>query len=277
MKTNKTNIISTIGALLIALIFVSCGGSSAPKENANDSANELKRNEVEKQVKEFVYPLPTSFEVVEMLNRIGASYILTLSNEPTNVDKYFTEKSKALNLGVFGADLSYASTYNQKQQTIDFMNASRRLIEELDIAEAVDVDLAEKIEANENNKEALVELITNSFNDTYQYLNENGRAGISVLVVAGSYIEGVYIATHISDDTFNNPEMVNIILKQKESLNKLVEVLKEHAEDPNVKEVVADLNKLHAIYGSIAENAITEAQLAAIKSEIGAMRAKIVQ
>lgn len=274
MKISKLNIISVFGVLVLAIIVSSCGGNSSPKTS---ESTELKRSEVEKQVKEFVYPLPTSFEVTEMLNRIGASYILTLSNEPTNVDKYFTEKSKALNLGVYGADLSYASTYNQKQQTIDFMNASRRLIEELDIAEAVDVDLAEKIEANENNKEALIELITNSFNDTYQYLNENGRAGISMLVVSGSFIEGLYIACNISEDTFNNKEMVSIIMKQKESLDKLVVVLKEHAEDPNVKDVVADLNKLHAIYNSVVDGAISVEQLAAIKAEVNSIRGKIVQ
>lgn len=274
MKISKLNIISVFGVLVLAMIVSSCGGNSSPKTS---ESTELKRSEVEKQVKEFVYPLPTSFEVTEMLNRIGASYILTLSNEPTNVDKYFTEKSKALNLGVYGADLSYASTYNQKQQTIDFMNASRRLIEELDIAEAVDVDLAEKIEANENNKEALIELITNSFNDTYQYLNENGRTGISMLVVSGSFIEGLYIACNISEDTFNNKEMVSIIMKQKESLDKLVVVLKEHAEDPNVKDVVADLNKLHAIYNSVVDGAISVEQLAAIKAEVNSIRGKIVQ
>lgn len=274
MKISKLNIISVFGVLVLAMIVSSCGGNSSPKTS---ESTELKRSEVEKQVKEFVYPLPTSFEVTEMLNRIGASYILTLSNEPTNVDKYFTEKSKALNLGVYGADLSYASTYNQKQQTIDFMNASRRLIEELDIAEAVDVDLADKIEANENNKEALIELITNSFNDTYQYLNENGRAGISMLVVSGSFIEGLYIACNISEDTFNNKEMVSIIMKQKESLDKLVVVLKEHAEDPNVKDVVADLNKLHAIYNSVVDGAISVEQLAAIKAEVNSIRGKIVQ
>lgn len=60
-------------------------------------------------------------------------------------------------------------------------------------------------------------------------------------------------------------------------MDKLVVVLKEHAEDPNVKDVVADLNKLHAIYNSVVDGAISVEQLAAIKAEVNSIRGKIVQ
>src|SRR5690606_28686195 len=86
-----------------------------------ESTDTLEKTRVEQDVREFVYPLPTTFEVTEMLNRIGAAYILTLSNPVSNVERYLTEKAKAINLGVYSADLSYASTYNQKQATIDYM------------------------------------------------------------------------------------------------------------------------------------------------------------
>ena len=46
---------------------------------------------------------------------------------------------------------------------------------------------------------------------------------------------------------------------------------------PNVKDVVADLNKLHAIYNSVVDGAISVEQLAAIKAEVNSIRGKIVQ
>ena len=161
--------------------YVAC---SSPKKPAKVEAPvaELKKDTVKKDVREFVYPLPSAFEVTEMLNRIEAAYIFSLSNPTSNVDKYLSTKSQALNLGVYSADLSYASTYNQKQQTIDFMNASTALITKLDMQSALDAKLLEKVEANIDSKEALVEIITNSFYDTYEYLNKNDRSSLSILV-----------------------------------------------------------------------------------------------
>ncbi|MFW6043007.1 MAG: hypothetical protein ACOCPW_01485, partial [Marinilabiliaceae bacterium] len=122
----------------VALVFTACQSSgkkdSRDGEEKTKSEPRIEKEEVEEDVREFVYPLPTTFEVTEMLNRIGASYILALSNSDDNVDKYLTEKKQALNLGVYGADLSYASTYNQKQPTIDYMEASKKLVDALNMS-----------------------------------------------------------------------------------------------------------------------------------------------
>lgn len=270
------NLKNIIGLLVIAFL-ASCGGNTASNKAKDTENATISKSEITNEVRTYVYPLPTAFELAEMLNRIGASYSLDLANEPLNVDKYFTEKSKALNLGVYSADLSYVSTYNQTQSTIDFLNASRRLIEELDIAGAVDADLVDKIQANENNKEVLIELISTSFNDTYSYLNENNRAGVAVLVVVGTYIEGLYIASYISDDTYNNKEMVAVIMKQKEPLNKLVELVKGFENDPIMADITTDLVRLQSAYEGVTSESIKESHLKAIADEVLAIRTKMIQ
>jgi len=190
--------------LSVALVFSACqsGKKKDDKgENKSVTTQKIDKEEIEQDVREFVYPLPTSFEVTEMLNRIGASYILTLSNSAENVDKYLTETKQALNLGVYGADLSYASTYNQKQQIVTYMEASKKLIDALNITGALPTDILDKIEQNEDNKDELVEIITNTFYDTYEFLNVNQRGSVSMLVLAGSWVEALYITTNSSEDT----------------------------------------------------------------------------
>lgn len=265
-----------IASLIIAtsVILASCNMGS--KSSNKSKAPEIKKENVEKEVRDFVYPLPTSFEVTDMLNRIEAAYILSLSNPVSNVDKYFTEKNQALNLGVYSADLSYASTYNQKQETVDFMNASKSLIDKLDISAALDPDLLVEIENNLDNKDKLVDLITNSYYDTYEFLNKNDRGAVSMLVIAGSWIEALYISTHISEDTFDNKEMVAIIMNQKEPLNKLMTILKQVETNADVKETMEDLKILHEIYNSIDSGSITQDQLSAIKDNVAVVREKIV-
>ena len=99
-------------ALLVALsvVLTYCSSSKKDAEKAAEKKQELEEF-VEEQ---FEYPIPTSFEVTKMLQDASASYDDAVTNSPANVDKYETEWQKALNLGVYGADLSFASTFDKK-------------------------------------------------------------------------------------------------------------------------------------------------------------------
>jgi len=168
----KRSFKSTLFLSVVAVLILSLPACQGGKQKSKTSKGNITKEEVRK----IVYPLPTPFKVTEMLNRIEASYIFNICNPPENVDNYVTEKEKALALGVYGADLAYASTYNQKQRTLDYMNVSKKLLDELDIAAAVDPDIIEKIENAENDKEKLVKLVTNSFYSTYDYLMQKLQA-----------------------------------------------------------------------------------------------------
>ncbi len=269
------NLVTVIFIFSVVVLVSSCSNNS--KKSSDSVITEIKKDQVKEDVTEFVYPLPTAFEVTKMLNRIGASYIFSLSNPPENVEKCFTEKSKALNLGIYSADLSYASTYNQKQITIDYMNASNRLIGELGFEDAIDKTLPEKIEQVENDKDKLIELISNTFYKTYESLNENGRGSISVMVLAGSWVEALYIATHISEDTYNNVEMVKIVMEQKEPLNKLMALISDHDANKDVKEVGESLKKLHEIFNLLEDGSISQTQMEAISNEVAVVRSTMVE
>ena len=258
-------------------MFSACNMKRKPAGDSDQNGEKLEKARVEQDVREFVYPLPTTFEVTEMLNRIGAAYILTLSNPISNVERYLTEKSKAVNLGVYSADLSYASTYNQKQTTIDYMDVSKKLIDALNISGAISPDIVEEIEARQDDKDALVNLITNTFYDTYEYLNKADRGSVSMLVLAGSWVEALHIVTNITEDTFKNKEMVTIVMDQKSSLNTLMKLMEMVDDKPAVAEVMADLKPVHDIYNSIDAGSITETQMKEIIREVGIVRAKMVE
>lgn len=261
---------SLLSIIIVSTLITSC--NSGGKQAATDA----NKKEIEQEVREFVYPLPTSFEVTEMLNRIGAAYILTLSNPANNVNKYLTEKKQALNLGVYGADLSYSSTYRQRQEIMEYMSSSKELMEELNLSAAVDPKIIDKIEQASDDKDSLITIITNSFYNTYDYLKKNDRGGVSSIIMTGSWVEALYIATHISDDTFNNKEMIKIILDQKKSLDQLLEIMAKDQGNEDVQAVYKDLLPIKEIYESIELDAISEMQLNKIKTAIKELRDKIV-
>lgn len=269
-----------IALTLITSVVLLLTSSNMKRKSSGDGPQDgavLEKTTVEEKVREFVYPLPTAFEVTEMLNRIGAAYILTLSNPVSNVERYLTEKSKALNLGIYSADLSYASTYNQKQTVIEYMDVSKKLIDALNISGAISQDVIEQVEANQDNKDELVNIITNTFYDTYEYLNQANRGSVSLLVLAGTWVEGLYIVTHITENVYYNKEMVTIIMKQKASLDTLMELMQVAKDDPAVAETISELLPLYNTYLAVENDAITEAQVLFITKEIYRVRNKMVE
>lgn len=258
--------------LLVAtgFVFTYCGGK---KETPEEKKQELEAF-VEKQ---FEYPIPTSFEVTKMLQGANASYSPDIVNDPKNVDKYVAEWQKALNLGVYGADLSYAATFDKQQESIEDLNASRKLIEDLNITSAFSKSLADRIEKNLENKDSLILIITESFYNTYNSLNQNGDEKTSLLVVAGSVIEGLYITSELIKASDYNGDLLAVLAAQKDQVQKLTALMETYASDENVNRVLPFLRYVNLFYDQMGESKeITHGQFDDVASSISEMRTKIV-
>ncbi|MFC2096107.1 hypothetical protein ACFLQ3_00225 [Bacteroidota bacterium] len=280
MKTLKLHIRRTIVVLLTGVLMITITNCTRVKQGGSDneisSEAKLDKEEIETKVREVIYPLPTAFEVTGMINDLEASYILGLTNEIGNVDKYFTNRDQAINLGVYSADLSYASTYNMKQEVINYMDASEDLVFELGITGAFSLDFVKKVEKNIDNKDVLVDLITGSFYDIYEYLVKNNREELSLLVLTGTWVEAMYISCNISEVVYHNPELVKVILHQKGSLNDLIELLNPYKDHDTIQSVLNDLKPIKAVYDSIDETGMTQAQLKSLIEQSSNLRNKII-
>jgi len=230
---------------------------------------------IESELKEFIYPLPTSFEVTEMINDLELGYDIGVSNFTENADQYFTEEKKAINLGVYGADLAYASTYQMKQEVMLFLETSRKLADDLGIASIYDEGLISEVENSIDKKDELVDIITNSFYDIYSQLNQNGKANLAFLGVAGSWVESLFITTQVSANVYHNIGLVKIIHKQKTSLVMLMDLLNDNKGDEKIDKMIIELTPLYNIYETVDEN-FSEKQVNAIVTEVEKLRTQLV-
>lgn len=276
----STRIIRAIALylLIVGLLFAnhSCKPRSGEeKEEKKILFEPIAKEAIKSSLKEFVYPMPTSFEVIEMINDLEIGYDIGVSNLTENADQYFTEKSKAINLGIYGADLSYASTYQMKQEVMLFLETSRRLADDLGIASIYNEELIREVENNIDNKEMLIDIITNSFYDIYSQLNQNGKANLALLGVAGSWVESLFIATRVSSNVYHNIGLVKIIHKQKISLEKLMDILNDGKGDGNIDEMIKELTPLNNIYERIDES-LSEKQVNSIMMEVEKLREHLV-
>ncbi len=221
------------------------------------------------------YPIPTSVEVVDMLQRAGAAYVLGISNSPANVDRYFTEYSKALNLGVYGADLSYAATYQMHQEIRRYLQVCKQLIDELNISTTFNQGFVERVERNLDNRDSLINIVSESVYDTYIFLTEQRRDDLSLLVMTGSWIEGMYLTSQLAIGARDNTEITDIILAQDEPLEKLLELLDDHEDDPFIHSFFKDLEEIYEFLEGI-ESPMSSRQLDLFADKIEVLRTRVI-
>ncbi len=268
----KKHLIILMIAITPAVLLISCSGGK------KEVSNEEKKQEVEEFVeKEFTYPIPTSFEVTQMLNNAKTNFNNKVVNDPKKASEYVTTWKKATNLGVYGADLSYAATFDKTQETIDFLDVSRKLIDDLNIATAFNENMAERIEGNIENVDSLIYIVSESFYDTYNYLNQNGEEKTSILVIAGSVIEGLFITTELVKMSENKTELMNVLANQKSQVEKLVTLMGKFEEDPNVGKVLPNLRFIKLVFDQLGDDGkMTEGQFGDVASYVKSMRDEIV-
>jgi len=264
--------------MAIGISFTGCKKAQKDEESGKQKQKQeqITKSDIKEDVSEVVYPLPSNFEIAQTLNEIGASFIISLSNDVENVGNYVTEEKQALNLGVYSADLSYATTYNMKQYSMDYMDASRKLVEELGITGAYSPEFIEKIKDNFDNKDKLVDMVTNSFYNTYKFMRKQGKEELAMMVVAGTWIEAMYITTHVSENTYHNKKIVDLIREQEKTLKKLINLLKPHQGNATIQKVMKDLQPIYEIYQNRKETGFTKKQVEKIKTLSGEARNQII-
>lgn len=270
---------NTFSFLLIVTMVVSIVSCNSSKKSEESTAQATDKAEEANKIfeKQFKYPIPTSFQVAKLLEEAGAAFVLAITNPVENVDKYETQKSKALNLGIYGADLSYASTYNKKDETRKLLQASKELIDGLEISNVFDQSMADRIEANIEDKDSLIAIITQSFYDTHQQLNENGQDKMALLVVVGSWIEGLYISSNLAISSNYNEKIMNTVSGQKLTARKLAELCEKYKDDSDVKSILPLIRFMNLIYDGVIEGAgITQGQLGDILENVESTRSEIV-
>jgi len=264
-----------IGLLTTTLIvFSGCNNTQKKQDIGIPKVPEItSREDVVKDLSG--YEVPTSYDITKYIYQSGAPYILSLSNGPEKAGEYITQRDKVLNLGVYAADLCYATTYMMKQGTMNYLEASKILIDDLGISSTFNITYAERIEANIDNRDSLIAVVTESFDDTWNYLVENQQDVLARLVVCGSWIEGVYITTNVALKAIDNTAFLEALARQKNSLNELVTLLEAVKDLEEVKDLYEGLSDIQEAYEGVGDT-MTDEQLNILSKKINALRESIV-
>jgi hypothetical protein len=258
MKFNRLICVSL--SALIAIGLASCGPSS-PKEK--DSEEPGQADSLQGQLKDIVGDMPSPSEIPYMLQTTGAEFNESLINPRDKADQYASITNKAaLNLGVYAADIGYLVSYEKTQDAIDYLNSAKALADGLGIIGSFDLDVLSRFEKNLSNKDSLATLLDATVKDTEKYLMDDNRNKLSAMVVAGSFIESLYISTGLvktypkdllptdAKNLILTP-LIRVVLDQKESVSVLVKMLSAVEQTEPITTLVADLKALETQYAAL--------------------------
>jgi hypothetical protein len=268
-----------IAGILLPILMISftcltsCKNSTSGKQQKKVELEQVKT--IENQIEANVYPLPTSAKVIKMLTDLEVGYIIGLTNPVENTKKYFSSTTRAINLGVYGADLSYSTLYNMQQEVILHLNAIRSLSNELNMSKIYNEELYDKIKKNFDNRDELVKILTSAFNDTYAYLSENEQQSLALLVVGGAWVEGMYLTTHVSEAAYQVAGISGVLLEQKKSFELFLEIAKPYANDASVIDFVKLLDPVKKVYEGIGTS-LTEQNIKDLTKVINNLRSQII-
>ena len=239
------------------MLFVSCSSSG----NKNTAAVTVDSTELESDIfkdishaKQIFYSLPSPLESAILIKSSGAGYSEKLLNPLGSVTKYTTNKSMALNLGIYITDLSYASLFDQAQTTIKYMEASKKMATGLGITDAIDKATMDRLEENINNRDVILDIISETFMSSTAFLKDNDRQPLATISLVGGWVEGLYLATQLVGDSPLDNKIVGRIVDQKLSLEMVIKLLDGNKENADIVNVTTSINQLKAVYDKIKIN-----------------------
>lgn len=223
MKEMRINYTRTrfICVVLVALI-ISCKPSKKQERESAPASIDTLSTLI--KVEHAIFPIPSPWQVANLIKKIQIPYNENYLNNPNRYQQYTTSFKQAVNLGIYGTDLSYLNIYEKTQEAIVYLGVIRKLSEQLGISESFDGKLFERIEKNIENKDSLIRIISTTYANSDLYLKKNERYDIGALIVAGCWVESLYLMTQIAQE-HKNREIINRIGEQKHPLDNLVELL----------------------------------------------------
>ncbi|MCK6648467.1 MAG: hypothetical protein L6Q66_02320, partial [Bacteroidia bacterium] len=140
-----------------ALLTTGCGGDETANTDELPPVDSTQTTIL--NVSGEIFSIPSPIQTAFLIKNSGATYSKEVLNPANKSSQYSTNFSKALNLGIYGADLGYVTIYDQTQDAIGYLNAAKKLADELGVSGAFDAQTIDRFQKNLGNKDSMLVLV----------------------------------------------------------------------------------------------------------------------
>lgn len=244
--------------LSASLLMVSCGGDPHGDDMTHADTTKVDSAAVTAGVEtgELSYQVPSPGEMLTFIKMVGgkskSSRNTSFLNSTENNKNYNDSKTKALNFGVYSCDLSYCSTFEMGVEAFKYFKVVKQLGDEIGVSTSIDANMAKRLEQNVGNPDSLAAITDDLYYGSFDALQSGKQGHVLALVVAGGYIESLYIVTNLVEYEANSPA-IQRIADQKYTLENIIDFLKKYESDASVASVLKELSGLTTEFNKLKE------------------------
>jgi len=247
---------STYYTILLSLLLVACGGNKKPDlaEVENTLAEEeayfpeISSENIESILSSIPHPLELSVHVQES----GIEYNSNYLSSTDNYSNYNTSNKKALNLGIYGADLGYTNIYSQIQDGLNYLNVVGKLSDDLNIGQFLDLSSLRRLIDNNANLDSLLMITNQNFDKINNHFVKQNNASLSTLLLTGGWLEALHITNQVTLTQMDNKDLRERIGEQKIVLDNIILLLTVYSEnDQQIADLLADMKRLEKAYETV--------------------------
>ncbi len=239
--------------LAASLTLVSCGGDKTENTDEIPVADSVNSENQSGKIETF-FQVPSPGEMLTFIKAVGGKNNKNVSflSNPANQKNYTDVKAKALNFGIYSCDLSYCSVFSIGSEALKYFKTVKQLGDEIGVSSSIQPDLLKRLESNIEKPDSLLKITDDVYFGSFETL-ENSKQGPTLsLVVAGGWIESLYIVSNLVKYEDKSP-LVARLADQKYSLENLVAFLKKYESDANVASVLTQFTELQMEFNKLSE------------------------
>ena len=235
------------GIVLLSSLFIFSCNSDIDVDIAHETPIEIKEitTNFEPSIE---YSVPTPNELFDIIKANGGELNIELINSLENKDIYVDTKSKAINFGVYSADIGYMSCFKHSLEFLKYSKVIEEIASDLGISDVFDEELMSRIENNEGNNDSLFVISNDTYFNSYQYLEENDKGVELALIISGGFFESLYIISNIVDSYSTENPIIERIGDQKIVLENIIDFCSTYMDDQSVGDIMIDLDDLGQVF-----------------------------
>jgi len=246
------------------MVLASCGEPNGPTTSGDTRTQEVDAqvSQRTKRIKKIFRAAPTPMETARLVQKTGASFSSENLHSAMSAGNYVTSEKQAVNLGVYGADLSYATIFEENAISLTYLEVVKGLARDLGIGDVIDDNLLNRAEANRSRQDSLISIVSGAFYDMNEKLKSNGQEDLSALLVASGWVESLYLATRYQSQA--NDELKTRIAEQKLVMEDVLDLLGSYEATPELQAMVSSLQPIVDAFAAVeraeASNNVSKSQ-----------------
>lgn len=244
--------------VLASLFYLNgCNSNQSKKKTDGFQYNDSTKLSDIEVTKSFIYLFPSPGDVLERFYEAEIPYLPEFLHDPDQADSYLTQQDKALNMGVYLADIAYTALFYRTTEAVEYLDAIQDLGGELNISSTAFESLIKRAKNNIGIRDSLVSLSNDVFYNMVDFLENSGQEHTVAVISFGAYIESMYLAVNSLETYEEGHPVIQQIRELKYPMENLMNQAESESDNEDVQAVLRYIDELSKIYSEIAEEKTT--------------------